>query len=52
MFYPWLWRKLPGPKPMKIVLAGFLIALVLSILWFVIFPNVQPFFSDEPTFNE
>ena len=51
MFYPWLWRKLPGPKIVKLIEATVLFGLVLFMLWFVIFPNIQPWFAGDPAFN-
>jgi hypothetical protein len=52
MFYLWLWQKLPGNKPLKIIESAALLVLVLAILWFFVFPNIQPFLGGDPTFVE
>jgi hypothetical protein len=40
--YGWIWRKLPGPVATKAVTAALLIAGVIALLMFVIFPWVEP----------
>jgi hypothetical protein len=40
--YGWIWRKLPGPVVTKAVIAALLIAGVIALLMFVIFPWVEP----------
>jgi hypothetical protein len=40
--YTWIWRKLPGSLSLKIIQAGLLVALVVALLLFVIFPWVEP----------
>ncbi|HEY0638017.1 MAG TPA: hypothetical protein VGD67_10250 [Pseudonocardiaceae bacterium] len=40
--YGWIWRKLPGPLPVKIVEAMLLLAAVLALLFFVVFPWAEP----------
>ncbi len=52
MMYAGLWRKLPGPKWFKAIQAFLLFTLALGILWFLVFPNVDSFFSGDPTFSE
>lgn len=52
MIYPWIWKKLPGPKPVKIIEATVLIVGVLFLLWFVVFPNVDSYFSGDPSLGE
>ncbi len=49
MIYPWIWKKLPGPKLVKVVEAALLIIGVLFLLWFVVFPNVDSYFSGDPS---
>lgn len=52
MIYSWIWKKLPGPKPVKIIEATVLIVGVLFLLWFVVFPNVDSYFSGDPSLGE
>jgi len=49
MFYLWIWEKLPGSKFVKVIEATLLIGVVLFILWFIIFPNVDSYFSGDPS---
>jgi len=44
--YPWVWRHLPGPWPVKGLLAGALLTLVIALLLLYVFPwaeEVVPF---------
>ncbi len=44
--YTWIWRHLPGPLPMRLVLAFGLAALVVLVLFTTVFPwaeNSLPF---------
>jgi hypothetical protein len=40
--YTWIWRKLPGGLPAKIAGSVLLIAIVVSVLLFVVFPWLEP----------
>ncbi|GAA1015738.1 hypothetical protein Aple_009970 [Acrocarpospora pleiomorpha] len=40
--YGALWRRLPGRRPLRIVLALLLAATSVALLWFVIFPWLEP----------
>ena len=40
--YGWIWRKLPGPLPVKLFEALILLGLVLALLFFVVFPWAEP----------
>ncbi|MCU1676489.1 MAG: uncharacterized protein JWM93_1247 [Frankiales bacterium] len=40
--YAWIWHRLPGGRGSKAVCALLLIAAVLSLLFFVVFPWVEP----------
>ena len=40
--YAWLWRKLPYGLPGKITGALFLSGLLVTLLWFVVFPWAEP----------
>lgn len=40
--YPWIWRHLPGPTPVRVVSAAILILAVVALLMFVVFPWVEP----------
>jgi hypothetical protein len=36
--YPWLWRQLPGPTGVRVVLAAVLLAAAVAILFLWVFP--------------
>jgi hypothetical protein len=36
--YVWMWRHLPGPLPAKLAQTLFLLAAVVAVLLFVVFP--------------
>lgn len=36
--YPWIWRHLPGPWPLRAVVAVVLVAAVVLLLFTVVFP--------------
>ena len=40
--YPWIWHRLPGDRAGKTVSAVLLAALLVALLWFVIFPWLEP----------
>jgi hypothetical protein len=40
--YAWLWRRLPGPTPVRALLAVLLVAAVVALLLFVIYPEIDP----------
>ena len=40
--YTWIWRKLPGGLPGKIAGSLILIAAAVALLFFVVFPWVEP----------
>ncbi len=40
--YGWIWRHLPGPTPVRLVEALVLIAGVVALLMFVVFPWAEP----------
>lgn len=40
--YGWLWRKLPGPWPVKLLESLVLLTGVLAVLFLVVFPWVEP----------
>jgi hypothetical protein len=46
--YTWFWRSLPGPLPVRVLLALLAFAAVTVLLFFVVFPAVEPMlpFSD------
>ena len=46
--YTWIWRTLPGGLPGKTVLSLLLLTAVVLLLFFVVFPAVEPLlpFSD------
>lgn len=36
--YGWVWRHLPGPLPLRLLLAGALAAAVVAVLFTEVFP--------------
>jgi hypothetical protein len=40
--YGWIWRHLPGPFAVRIALAVVLVVGVVALLFFVVFPFVDP----------
>jgi hypothetical protein len=40
--YAWLFRRLPGPLAVRISLALLLFLVVVALLFFVVFPWVEP----------
>ena len=48
--YAWIWRHLPGPLPAKLVQSVVLVAAVVALLLFVVFPWAEPLLPfDEVT---
>ncbi len=39
--YAWIWRHLPGPLPVRALLALVLVAAVVALLFGVVFPEVE-----------
>ena len=40
--YSWIWRKLPGGLPGKLVGSAILVLAVLALLFLVVFPYAEP----------
>jgi len=40
--YGWIWRKLPGPTAVRVLLALILILAVVAVLFVWVFPAVEP----------
>ncbi|WP_214319251.1 hypothetical protein [Nonomuraea sediminis] len=40
--YAWLWRKLPGKLAVKLLLTAVLLAVVVAVLWYAVFPLLEP----------
>ena len=40
--YAWIWRRLPGPFVVKLIEALVLIAIILAVLFLVVFPWADP----------
>lgn len=36
--YAWIWRRLPGPLPVRVLLSVLLVALVVAVLFTWVFP--------------
>ena len=39
----WIWRHLPGPTGVKVVQVTLLLLAVIALLFFVVFPAVEPY---------
>ncbi|MEW9556009.1 hypothetical protein [Nonomuraea sp. NPDC050783] len=51
--YAWLWRRLPGPLPRRLLVAAALVAAVAAVLWYGVFPLLEPLVTlDEVTVRE
>lgn len=40
--YALIWRALPGPWPVKLLLALLLVLAVVAVLFLLVFPQVEP----------
>lgn len=40
--YAWLWRHLPGDWKLKTLIALALVAVVVIVLWYLVFPWAEP----------
>ncbi len=40
--YVWIWRHLPGPLVVRVLLTLALVAAVVALLFLVVFPAVEP----------
>ena len=49
--YGWIWRRLPFGTPGKIIGSVLLAAAVAALLWFLVFPAIDPLlpFNSDPT---
>jgi hypothetical protein len=41
--YPWIWRRLPGPRPVKALVALLLVAAVVLVLFQFGFSHLAPY---------
>lgn len=48
-FYGWLWRVLPGPMAIKVLLALVLAVAVIAALFTWVFPAIAPFMPFNDT---
>lgn len=39
--YVWLWRRLPGPLPLRVLLALLVLTGVVALLFLVVFPRLH-----------
>lgn len=49
MIFPWLFRKLPGPPPLKVLQLALIVAATIFILFAFVFPAVEGNFTVDPT---
>jgi hypothetical protein len=40
--YGWIWRHLPGATPVRALLAFVLVVAVVAVLFFAVFPAIDP----------
>lgn len=40
--YAWVWRHLPGPMPVRVVVAVLLVAAAVAALFLWVFPWIEP----------
>ena len=40
--YSWIWRHLPGPVGVRVMLSVVLVCGVIALLFFVVFPAIDP----------
>ncbi|MEV0582686.1 hypothetical protein [Nonomuraea sp. NPDC050310] len=51
--YGWLWRRLPGGFTLRLLLAGALALGAGAVLWYFVFPLLEPAISlDEVTVRQ
>ncbi|GIG41392.1 hypothetical protein ACFFGJ_17035 [Cellulomonas phragmiteti] len=51
--YGWLWRHLPGPAPVRVLLSAVLAAAVLAACFLWVYPAIAPFMPfNETTVGE
>ena len=49
MFYPWLWRVLPGKLPIKLLILSVAFSSLLWLLLTQVFPALDLFLASDPT---
>ncbi len=50
--YTWIWRHLPGPVAVKLIETLIILLAVVALLFFVIFPWLEPYLPfDHVTTN-
>jgi hypothetical protein len=50
--YTWIWRHLPGPVAVKLLETLIIIVAVVALLFFVVFPWLEPYLPfDHVTTN-
>lgn len=40
--YTWIWRHLPGTMPLKMLQTAILLAGIMALLLFIVFPAIEP----------
>ncbi|MCW2598671.1 MAG: hypothetical protein JWM02_500 [Frankiales bacterium] len=51
--YVWIWRRLPGPMPARVLQVLVLLGIAVALLFFVVFPRVEPLLPyTEVTVNQ
>jgi hypothetical protein len=49
VIFPWIWRSLPGPRGVKVAVLLLGICLLISLLFVVVFPNLDFYFTESPS---
>ena len=52
MIYSWIWSKLRGGRVLKVVQVAALCCLVLTILFLVVFPEIDALFIEPPVVEQ
>jgi hypothetical protein len=47
--YGWIWRRLPGPRWLKVIESTVILGLVVSLLFGLVFPWLDQFLLAPPT---
>ncbi|MEZ0074730.1 hypothetical protein [Planotetraspora sp. GP83] len=53
MIYPWIWQRLPGRFFGKLATAVVIVAVVLALLWYAVFPMLEALLGlDDATVSQ
>jgi glucose dehydrogenase len=46
--YPWIWRHLPGPRPVRVTTAVLLVLAAAALLLFAVLPALDGLWEPRP----